>query len=39
MRGTFAELMRIRDTEAPDDLDPNTYRTVLRLMPDLVQAH
>lgn len=38
LRTTFAELMRVRDAEVPEDLDPITFQFVLELLPDLVRA-
>ncbi|MBX6749181.1 MAG: LysM peptidoglycan-binding domain-containing protein [Micromonosporaceae bacterium] len=38
LRATFAELMRVRDAEVPEDLDPDTFQLVLELLPTLVRA-
>jgi hypothetical protein len=38
LRATFAELMRIRDAEVPEDLDPETFQLVLDLLPNMVRA-
>ncbi|HLT11164.1 MAG TPA: peptidoglycan-binding protein, partial [Micromonosporaceae bacterium] len=38
LRATFAELMRARDAEVPEDLDPETFRLVLELLPDVVRS-
>ncbi len=38
VRATFAELMRLRDAEVPEDLDPATFQLALRLLPELRRA-
>lgn len=38
MRATFAELMRVRDAEVPEDLDPTTFQFVLELLPTMVRS-
>jgi nucleoid-associated protein YgaU len=38
LRATFAELMRVRDAEVPEDLEPATFQFVLELLPNLVRA-
>jgi len=38
LRATFAELMRVRDAEVPEDLDPETFQLVLELLPSTVRA-
>ena len=38
LRNLLGELMRARDAEVPEDLTPETYAWLRRLLPDLLGA-
>lgn len=38
LRATFADLLRAREAEVPEDLAPETFQVCLRLLPDLIRA-
>src|SRR5690606_15639809 len=38
LRTAFGELMRARDAEVPEELDPDTYKVALDVLPDYLRT-